>query len=502
MRVIGLDVGEKRIGVARGDTDTRIAVPLGFLMADDSEWEKLAQIITLNNISTVVVGLPRSNEGNETAQSNYARDYAKVLEEKFPGVEIVLQDETLTSVVAEERLQARKKPYDKGEIDAEAATIILQDYLERYVTNSPIKPIKEGENGKKKSKKTLMVVVFSLVAAVLVFIIGCGIWFKASLGPVVGNCAESGCEEVPITITEGESKSYIAAKLEASGVIKSALAFKIYYALFASESPFKSGGYVFNKGQSVDEIITILGKGPNADAVFDFTIRPGETIYDIKANLVQFGYSTAEINEAFNASYDFAFLSNRPEGATLEGYLFGETHEFYKNTPVREIIETFLKGMDKVIKENDLEAKYRERGLSLFEGITLASVVQKEAKSEDQPTVAQVFLTRLNYGMHLGSDVTVAYALDTVDPNRQIYSDNTAALTVDSCYNTRLYVGLPCGPISNPGLSALLAVASPSDTAYLFFLTGDDGLMYYSYTEEEHNQNIYSHCQNLCNVSL
>jgi len=104
--------------------------------------------------------------------------------------------------------------------------------------------------------------------------------------------------------------------------------------------------------------------------------------------------------------------------------------------------------------------------------------------------------------MALGSDVTVSYALDTVDPDRQSHPDNAAALTVNSCYNTRVNAGLPCGPISNPGLSALLAVAEPADTSYLYFLTGDDGLMYYSYTESEHNQNIYSHCQELCNIQL
>ena len=111
-------------------------------------------------------------------------------------------------------------------------------------------------------------------------------------------------------------------------------------------------------------------------------------------------------------------------------------------------------------------------------------------------------MSRLTYGIPLGSDVTVTYALDVLDPNREIYSDNQAALKVDSCYNTRLYGGLPCGPISNPGLSALLAVAEPTDTAYLYFLTGDDGLMYYSHTEAEHVRNIYSHCQVLCNISL
>lgn len=436
MRVIGLDVGEKRIGVARGDMDTRIAVPVGFLLADGSEWQKLAQIAQMNGADTFVVGLPRSNEGNETAQSAYARNFANTLTEQIPGIKVVFQDESLTSVEAEERLKARKQTYDKGEIDAEAATIILQDFLERPSTDDTETPLAEDENGKKKSKKPtkILSVVIILVVLALVGVAGI-LWIKDYR-------AKQRAEEY--------------ARIEAA---------------------------------------------MQAD-VFNFTILPGETIYDIKAKFIELGYSSAEVEEAFNANYDFAFLKGRPVGATLEGYLFGETHEFNTGTPVKDILEKFLEGMDEVISKNNLETRYAAHGLSLFEGITLASIVQKEAHDDDQPTVAQVFYSRLNYGMLLGSDVTVAYALDTVDPNRVVYTDNTSALKVDSCYNTRLYAGLPCGPISNPGISALLAVADPSDTAYLYFLTGDDGLMYYSYTEEEHNQNAYSHCQNLCNVSL
>jgi UPF0755 protein len=240
--------------------------------------------------------------------------------------------------------------------------------------------------------------------------------------------------------------------------------------------------------------------------VFNFTILPGETIFQIKKNLIDAGYASADVDEAFNADYNYDFLKERPEGASLEGFLFGDTHEFYKDATAKDIVDTFLSSMGQVIEENNLEEKYSKQGLSLFEGITLASIVQKEAPSptysSDQPIVAQVFLSRLAYGIPLGSDVTVSYALDMVDPDRTIYTDNKTALTVDSCYNTRLYAGLPCGPISNPGITALLAVANPSDTAYFYFLTGDDGVMYYSNTEAEHNQNIYSHCQNLCNVSL
>ena len=125
MRIIGLDVGEKRIGVARVDSDTKIAVPMGFINVDGSEWQEIARIANVNNTSFFVLGLPRSNEGNETAQSLYVRNFAKVLTSKIPGAKIRLQGESLTSVMAEERLKRRKKRYEKGEIDAEAATIIL-----------------------------------------------------------------------------------------------------------------------------------------------------------------------------------------------------------------------------------------------------------------------------------------------------------------------------------------------------------------------------------------
>ena len=233
---------------------------------------------------------------------------------------------------------------------------------------------------------------------------------------------------------------------------------------------------------------------------FSFTINPGETVFDVKERLVEAGYSEGEATEALKpGNYNYEFLRGLD---SLEGYLFGETYEFYKSDDAKTVIEKFLEGMSGVIEENNLTERYATRGLTLHEGVILASIVQKEASSPEQPTVAQVFLSRLQYGIPLGSDVTVSYALDVVDPERKTYSDNQAALAVDSCYNTRKNAGLPCGAISNPGLSALLAVAEPTDTAYFYFLTGDDGMMYYSYTEAEHVQNIYAHCRKLCNVGL
>ena len=450
MRIIGLDVGEKRIGVARADSGTRIAVPLGFVKVDGTEWEQIARIARINSTNLFVLGLPRSNEGKETAQSLYVRNFARNLAQKIPDARVKFQDESLTSVVAEERLKSRRKKYEKGEIDAEAASIILQDFIENFKVES----VTKNNNSTNLTKKE--------------------------------------AEKVKLKTKKAKHRVKKTTKWLTSGVILAILV--------ASAA----GAFFWYKDYRAKEYAKYLAEQAALaeNANFDFMIKPGETISDIQANLVALGYTETEVKEAFNAKYDFDFLKNRPEGATLEGYLYGETHNFYKNTPVTEILKVFLTGMGDIISENDLINRYESRGLTLHEGITLASVVQKEAKTEEQPTVAQVFYTRLENGILLGSDVTASYAADMVDPDRQTYMDNESVLDIDSCYNTRLYAGLPCGPISNPGLSALLAVAEPADTTYLYFLTGDDGLMYYSYTEDEHLQNIYSHCQNLCNVSL
>ena len=132
MRIISLDVGEKRIGVARADSSVRIAVPVTTIEVNGSEFDEIARIMKLYSTNFAVLGLPRSNEGNETAQSVYVRNFARTLGEKIPDIKIRFQDESLTSVEAEKRLKARKKTYEKGEIDAEAAAIILQDFIESF----------------------------------------------------------------------------------------------------------------------------------------------------------------------------------------------------------------------------------------------------------------------------------------------------------------------------------------------------------------------------------
>lgn len=127
-RVVGLDIGEKRIGVAVGDTGIRIAVPFETVDVDGGEIESIAEIIIREKAGVVVVGYPRNQSGESTKQTEYVEKFAKKLTDIAP--KIVFQDESLTSVLAEQQLASYNRPYSKADIDSQAAAIILQDYLE------------------------------------------------------------------------------------------------------------------------------------------------------------------------------------------------------------------------------------------------------------------------------------------------------------------------------------------------------------------------------------
>lgn len=127
--LIALDVGEKRIGVASATTSIKIAVPITTIQVNGSELKEIAEIVVREDVDTIVVGYPRNQSGESTAQTTYVEAFAKQLDDVAT---VVFQDESLTSVLAEQRLKSYKKPYTKEDIDAQAAVLILQDYLESH----------------------------------------------------------------------------------------------------------------------------------------------------------------------------------------------------------------------------------------------------------------------------------------------------------------------------------------------------------------------------------
>ena len=509
MKLIALDVGTKRIGIAKADSTVRIAIPHGTVEVDGSEMMQIASFARIYGANCFVIGLPRNSKGEETAQSRYVRKFARTLKKELPDARIRFQDESLTSVEAERRLEARKKKYEKGDIDAEAATIILQDFLEHFFGkgNVPKNGSRKQQSAKKAGKKSHAKYVILAIIALLVFIVaGLYIVYRVQSLPVLNNidCSQSqtgDCASIDFSVESGDSVQQVAQNLQDKGIIRSSLAFQAHFYLTHAKDSIKTGTYAFNRAMNLDEITDELVNG--SSNVFRFTVLPGETLKEVKQKLVEQGYQQSEVDMAFSKQYDHPVLADKPADVTLEGYLYGDTYEFYKGESVEKIITTMLDQLNAAITDNNLKAGFEAQGLNLYQGITLASIVQKEANSNnDQKIVAQIFYSRLGADIPLGSDVTVKYAVDLVDPDRTTYTDNNAALQIDSPYNTRINKGLPKGPICNPGYSALYAVASPADTSYLYFLTGDDGIMYYSSTAEEHNQNISEHCSNLCNTKL
>ncbi len=527
MKLIGLDVGTKRIGVSRADSSVKIAIKLGTVEVDGTEFEKIKKISRLYNAENFLIGLPRNSSGEETAQSQYSREFAKQLKEELPNSKVRFQDESLTSVMAEEHLKNRKGNFAKGDIDAEAATLILQDFLESYheseekfeniveekdetnIINKEVKKVvkKKMENEKKKKKPiilTILLVFFAagIFGAIMVFI------YNGSLTAVIPdiNCDETpnheACVSTSIIVEEGMTVSDIANTLKEHELIQNQFTFGIFSKINGYSDSYKAGKYSFNKAMSVQKIAQKMIDGDTDEEVFRLTTIPGNTLTDFKQLLFSNGYSEQEINDALLKKYDFPFLESKPEDASLEGYIYGETIEFIADASVESIIEAFLGEFQKAVDENNLIEKFAAHNLTLHQGVILASVVQRESTADAMKEVASVFYNRIAAGMTLGSDASASYAADVLDPNRETYIDNGAILAIDSCYNTRVNVGLPCGAISNPGLTALLAAAEPADTPYLYFLTGDDGLMYYGTTDSEHQQNIVQYCQEYCNVQL
>jgi UPF0755 protein len=337
-----------------------------------------------------------------------------------------------------------------------------------------------------KKKRRLWPWIISGVVVVLLIIAGGSVaWYKLSLRAV--NTGDT--SRIRLTITEGESPSQIAQALHDSKLIRSQFAFDIYTRLTGARSQLRAGTYSLSPSQSTETIVSNLVSG-KVDQ-FNITFLPGATVAQDKQVLLKAGYAQSDIDAAFSKQYNHPLFATKPESADLEGYIYGETYNFDSNTTVEQILNKTFDQYYAAITDNNLVAGFQKQGLTLYQGITLASIIQREvSNATDQKQVAQIFLKRLQIGMPLGSDVTYHYAAQKlgVDPSP----------TLDSPYNTRIYKGLPPGPIAVPGLGALKAVADPAPGDYLYFLSGDDGTTYYATTEEEHQANITNRCQIKC----
>ncbi len=325
-----------------------------------------------------------------------------------------------------------------------------------------------------------IIITFILLSTVLFF------WYKQQLQ----SKDFRGETKIRFSIAKGESVAEISRGLEKKGIIKSGLAMQWYLRFERSASTLQAGRYALSPRLSVPDLVKHLESGKTD--LFMITILPGSTISAIKKKLLSYGYSDKEIDAALRFDYKHPLLADRPAGQSLEGYIFPETFEMQSTANLESL---FMRDFDTLydrLKTDGLIERFKARGLNLHQALTLASIIQKETSlASDQTQVAQVFYRRLELDMKLETDPTFIYAAEImgVEPS----------VRLDSPYNTRLYKGLPPGPIGNMEYTALLAVAEPANTDFLYFVAGDDGTNYFSHTLEEHEAYVQKYCRKLCN---
>jgi UPF0755 protein len=333
--------------------------------------------------------------------------------------------------------------------------------------------------------KRVVLLAGGLLIALLLVIIGIWQFYLANLKPVSKNA-----QAKSITIETGLSPTRIAGLLHDQGIIRNAWTFERYVQSKNVSEDLQAGTYSLSPNQSVQDIVAQLTHGKVTTQLV--TILPGQRLDQIKQALLNDGFSEADVTAALQPSAyeNNAALVDKPAGNSLEGYLYPDSFQRTSQTKASVIVQESIAEMQTRLTPS-IRAAFASEGLSTYQGIILASIVEQEvSKPADRTQAAQVFLKRLSSGMMLGSDVTAMYG------SRLNGQGNS--LTYDSPYNTLIHTGLPPTPISNVSNSSLQAVAHPANTDWLYFVAGDDGTTHFSHTLEEHQALTQQYCHKLC----
>ncbi len=293
---------------------------------------------------------------------------------------------------------------------------------------------------------------------------------------------------VSISIPEGSSTEQIADILADAGLINSKIFFRIMSKVNGVENKYQYGDYTFSTSFSQDEIMNKLTTEGAKKEVKQFTLIEGLTLEQTAESLANQGIcSESDFYEALNKDYNYKFLESIPENRKIkyQGYLLPNTYEVYADASAEDVVGMIFSQMNELWTE-ERYAQAEKLGFSVDEIITIASIIEREVREKsEQPLVASVIYNRLEVNMPLQMCSTIMYALEV--PREKLYNVD---LEVDSPYNTYKNIGLPVGPIANPGQDAIIAALEPANTDYLYFVLKDDdsGTHNFNETLEAHNE--------------
>ncbi|MBI2096508.1 MAG: endolytic transglycosylase MltG [Candidatus Taylorbacteria bacterium] len=273
-----------------------------------------------------------------------------------------------------------------------------------------------------------------------------------------------------VVISRGASASDISEQLYDANIIKHASVLSLILRISGASSRVKSGAYLFKTPENVFTVARRLSTGAYGLPPVSITFPEGVTVRDI----------AEKVSGALPLITSGEIISL---GKSQEGYLFPDTYFFPPDATAQSVINAMRKNFD--AKTASLSGDIQTSGYSLPDIITMASLVEKEARTvENRRIVAGILWDRLDIGMPLQVDAVFGYIF-----NRDTYSPSFSDLKTESPYNLYLHTGLPPGPIANPGIESIQAALHPTKTDYLYYLTGSDNLMHYATTYIEHQSN-------------
>ena len=301
--------------------------------------------------------------------------------------------------------------------------------------------------------------------------------------PLTGSSSYTGERGVPVyfTVRPGMSVSEIGKELYERGIIDSEMKFWWTAKLNGFENKVKSGTFAMQTGMTPRDALEILVYGNTV--TIRFTIPEGFSVRDIAQRLDDEGLVKADAFISLAKTYrPYPYVEEHENVRyAVEGFLFPDTYEINGEFDAARIMQMMAENFDRRLTK-EMRDRAREMDLSIYELVTLASLVEKEAyHEEDRPIIAQIFLKRLRLGMPLQADPTVQYLLDA--PKEDLLYRDTE---IESPYNTYQNVGLPPGPIASPGTASLMAVLHPADTNYLYFVADRNGNNYYATNYADH----------------
>ncbi len=284
-----------------------------------------------------------------------------------------------------------------------------------------------------------------------------------------------------LTIEKGESFRQIARALADAGVVRSALAIRSYGQISQTARQIKPGDYAFNGGERIPDVMRHLVRGDFV--VVTVTIPEGLTVHQIAERLAETGLVCEdEFEQAAREGAMVRALGLMPLGA--EGYLFPATYRFSPHAKTNDVLAAMLARFYQVLTPA-VEERMFEAGLDARRLVTMASIVEKEAKAPgERPLIAGVFYNRLRLKMPLQSDPTAEYALDGASASA------ASAVHTASAFITYDFTGLPPGPIANPGLKSIEAALYPTRTEFLYFVAREGGTHVFSKSFDEHRRAI------------